>query len=234
MKTASASATLTTIPAAKLSSTSRARPRHSRRRTPLPVIGSALAIALPWFVEFEPVDGFVQRWRAPATRHRWNALRARIAAKAGLKRGNSAKKNGKPVADAAAPDGGDLISDTIAPWALLTTVNRLLATDAPYRHRRGRTRDPRQLHGGAAPPRLRGDGVCEPAGRAGGVPHAAAGPCAGRHRPGRRHGWRLHADARAARAVGHRAHHFPVGPRFGLRHRRRAAAGRRRLPDQGC
>src|SRR5207247_1244056 len=47
----------------------------------------------------EPVDGFVRRWRAPATRHRWIALRARIAAATGAKAGKPPMKNGKPMAD---------------------------------------------------------------------------------------------------------------------------------------
>ena len=84
-----------------------------------------------------------------------------------------------------------------------------------------------------SPPRLRGRRLREPARGDGGVSHAAARPRAGRHRSRRRDRRRLRAVPRAARAVGDAADHLPVGARFGLRHRRRAAPRRRRLPDQG-
>ncbi len=236
MNTASASTRLTKRPVARLSSASRPSSRHSRRRTPLPAILSTCGhVALP--VRFDARGGWVVDFRrsAPAGdsavhgAHCARAMRRDAARKGAIRRRNMANRWQLRPGPARAGTALRYSRRSSTPCASIEDRRH----EPPHRHRRGRTRDPRQLRGGAAPARLRGRDVRQPRRGAGRVSHAAAGPRAGRHRPGRRRRRRLRADPRIARAVGDAADHLPVGARQRFRRRRRTAPGRRRLPDQG-
>ena len=225
MNTASASTRLTKRPAAKPSSAKRARPRHSCRqddraaampcRRDPPWCDRAVACeckpaGLPVVV---PASQGARRRARP----RWSALRAGNcgARRARLRRAGEQlwQTDGRCVAVRCSGSANRRSAARMRCGIFDSTLM------PPHRHRRGRARDPRQLRGRAAPPRLRGRDLRDRAGGARGVPHAPARPRARRHRPRRRRRRRLHAVPRAARAVGDAADHLPVGARLRLRHR---------------
>ena len=106
--------------------------------------------------------------------------------------------------------------------------------EPPHRHRRGRARHPRQLRGRAARARATRSRPT-PTARARSPRFARACPTSRSIDIGLADdidgGFALCRELRALSASA--ADHLPVGARLRLRHRRRAAPGRRRLPHQG-
>ncbi len=103
--------------------------------------------------------GGARRERPPAARPRWSALRAGNAAGGGSGKRQRGEEMWQTRGSTVAHDERRTDAKAAAvysPQAVRCLIPDLRHPHAPHRHRRGRTRHPRQLRRRAAPSRLRG------------------------------------------------------------------------------